>query len=65
MIDHLREHGLGVGPVCRVLDLSPSTCFARKKRPKTARRFHDEQLIDREDPRPSGQDSDLLVNATL
>ncbi|MFR9797184.1 hypothetical protein ACL02U_14930 [Streptomyces sp. MS06] len=25
VIDHLRERGLGVDPVCRVLDLSPST----------------------------------------
>lgn len=44
MIDHLRETGLGVDPVCRVLDLSPSTYFARKKRPKSARRLLDEQL---------------------
>jgi transposase-like protein len=33
VIDHLREKGLGVDPVCRVLQLSPSTYFARKKRP--------------------------------
>ncbi len=39
MIDHLREKGLGVDPVCRELDLSPSTYFARKKRPKSARRL--------------------------
>lgn len=45
MIDHLRERGLGVGPVCRVLELSPSTYFARKKRPKSARRLRDEQLM--------------------
>ncbi|GAB2324821.1 hypothetical protein STREPTOSP366_00380 [Streptomyces variabilis] len=44
MIDHLRDKGLGVDPVCRVLDLSPSTYFARKKRPKSARRLRDEQL---------------------
>ncbi len=30
MIDHLRDKGLGVDPVCRVLELSPSTYFARK-----------------------------------
>jgi hypothetical protein len=29
MIDHLRDEGLAVDPVCRVLDRSPSTCFAR------------------------------------
>ncbi|GGT67666.1 putative transposase for insertion sequence element IS986/IS6110 [Streptomyces purpureus] len=45
MIDHLRGHGLGVDPVCRVLELSPSTYFARKKRPKSARRLRDEQLM--------------------
>ncbi|WP_019065512.1 IS3 family transposase, partial [Streptomyces prunicolor] len=45
MIDHLREKGLGVDPVCRELDLSPSTYFARKKRPKSARRLRDEQLM--------------------
>ncbi|WP_329191328.1 IS3 family transposase [Streptomyces sp. NBC_01435] len=45
MIDHLREKGLGVDPVCRVLELSPSTYFARRKRPKSARRLRDEQLM--------------------
>lgn len=45
MIDHLRERGLGVDPVCRVLELSPSTYFARKTRPKSARRLRDEQLM--------------------
>ncbi|MDQ1046282.1 putative transposase [Streptomyces sp. V4I2] len=45
MIDHLRANGLGVDPVCRVLELSPSTYFARKKRPKSARRLRDEQLL--------------------
>ncbi len=45
MIDHLRDRGLGVDPVCRVLALSPSTYFARKKRPKSARRLRDEQLM--------------------
>ncbi|MGW7008732.1 IS3 family transposase [Streptomyces sp. NPDC054933] len=45
MINHLRDKGLGVDPVCRVLDLSPSTYFARKKRPKSARRLRDEQLM--------------------
>ncbi len=37
MIDHLRHRGLGVDPVCRVLELSPSTHFAR--------RLRDEQLM--------------------
>ncbi|MEV6012965.1 IS3 family transposase [Streptomyces sp. NPDC051976] len=45
MIDHLRDTGLGVDLVCRVLELSPSTYFARKKRPKSARRLRDEQLM--------------------
>ncbi|WP_152628399.1 IS3 family transposase [Streptacidiphilus neutrinimicus] len=45
MIDHLRDGGLGVDPVCRVLELSPSTYFARKQRPKSARRLRDEELI--------------------
>ncbi|MEV6011973.1 IS3 family transposase [Streptomyces sp. NPDC051976] len=45
VIDHLRDTGLGVDPVCRVLELSPSTYFARKKRPKSARRLRDEQLM--------------------
>ncbi|WP_433544517.1 IS3 family transposase (plasmid) [Streptomyces sp. CA-294286] len=45
VIDHLRHRGLGVDPVCRVLELSPSTYFARKKRPKSARRLRDEQLM--------------------
>ncbi|GCD99136.1 IS3 family transposase [Embleya hyalina] len=45
MIDHLRDKGLGVDPVCRVLDLSPSTYFARRKRPKSARQLRDEQLV--------------------
>ncbi|MFI6357966.1 IS3 family transposase [Streptomyces sp. NPDC050743] len=45
VIDHLRERGLGVDPVCRVLQLSPSTYFARKKRPKPSRRLRDEQLM--------------------
>lgn len=44
MIDHLRD-GFGVDPVCRVLQLSPSTYFARKQRPKPARRLRDEELI--------------------
>ncbi|MEU4659569.1 hypothetical protein AB0G32_37515 [Streptomyces sp. NPDC023723] len=36
--------GLGGDPVCRVLQLSPSTYLAREKRPKSARRLRDEQL---------------------
>lgn len=44
MIDHLRDEGLGVDPVCRVLDLSPSTYFARKTRPKSPRLLRDEEL---------------------
>jgi transposase InsO family protein len=45
VIDHLRAKGLGVDPVCRVLELSPSTYFARKNRPASARRLRDEQLM--------------------
>lgn len=44
MIDHLRDEGLGVDPVCRVLELSASTYFARKSRPKSLRRLRDEEL---------------------
>jgi transposase InsO family protein len=44
VIDHLRE-GFGVDPVCRVLGLSPSTYFARKTRPKSARRRREEELL--------------------
>ncbi|MCX5233266.1 hypothetical protein [Streptomyces sp. NBC_00233] len=44
MIDHLRD-GFGVDPVCRVLDLAPSTYFARRTRPKPARRLRDEELM--------------------
>ncbi|WP_432021191.1 IS3 family transposase [Streptomyces sp. 1222.5] len=44
-MDHLRERGLGVDPVCRVLGLSSSTYFARKSRPQSARRLRDEQLM--------------------
>ncbi|MFJ5123007.1 IS3 family transposase [Kitasatospora sp. NPDC088548] len=44
VIDHLRD-GFGVDPVCRVLELSPSTYFARKQRPKSARRLRGEELI--------------------
>ncbi|MEU3657999.1 IS3 family transposase [Streptomyces sp. NPDC032161] len=45
MIDRLRDRGVGADPVCRVLQLSPSTYFARKKRLKSARRLRDEQLM--------------------
>ncbi|MFE4800611.1 transposase [Streptomyces sp. NPDC056708] len=45
VINHLRESGLGVGPVCREPDLSESAYFARKKRPKSARQLRDEQLM--------------------
>ena len=45
MIEHLRDKGLGVGFTCRVLGLSESAYYARKKRPKSARRLRDEQLM--------------------
>ncbi|MGW0086525.1 IS3 family transposase [Streptomyces sp. NPDC003393] len=45
MIEHLRDKGLGVGFACRVLGLSESAYYARKKRPKSARRLRDEQLM--------------------
>jgi hypothetical protein len=45
VIDDLPDRGLGVDPVCRVLDLSPSTYFARKERPTSARRLRDEHLM--------------------
>ncbi|GAP47662.1 integrase [Streptomyces azureus] len=44
MIDSLKDSGFGVGPVCRVLGWSESAYYARKKRPKSARRLRDEQL---------------------
>ncbi|MGI5440497.1 IS3 family transposase [Streptomyces shenzhenensis] len=44
-MDHLRDRGLGFDPVCRVLELSRSTYFARKKRPESARRLRDDQLM--------------------
>ncbi|MBT2412787.1 IS3 family transposase [Streptomyces sp. ISL-12] len=45
MIDSLEEDGFGVGPVCRVLGWSESAYYARKRRPKSARRLRDEQLM--------------------
>ncbi|MEU8687440.1 hypothetical protein [Streptomyces sp. NPDC048665] len=45
VMDHLRDKGLGADLVCRVFQLWPSTYFARKKRPKSARRLRDEQLM--------------------
>lgn len=45
MIDDLKENGFGVGPVSRVLGWSESAYYARKKRPKSARRLRDEQLM--------------------
>ncbi|MCP9961475.1 IS3 family transposase [Streptomyces somaliensis] len=45
MIEHLRDKGLGVGVACRVLGLSESACYARKKRPKSARQLRDEQFM--------------------
>ncbi|WTB86824.1 IS3 family transposase [Streptomyces cellulosae] len=44
VIDSLKDSGFGVGPVCRVLGWSESAYYARKKRPKSARRLRDEQL---------------------
>ncbi|MFJ4691807.1 IS3 family transposase [Streptomyces sp. NPDC088766] len=45
MIEHLRDKALGVGFACRVLGLSESAYYARRKRPKSARRLRDEQLM--------------------
>ncbi|MGY3062955.1 transposase InsO family protein [Streptomyces sp. TE3672] len=45
MINHLRDD-FGVEPVCRELDLSVSAFNARRRRPKSARRQRDEQLIE-------------------
>jgi hypothetical protein len=44
VIEHLKDKGLGVGFACRVLGLSESAYYARKKRPKSARRLR-EQLM--------------------
>jgi hypothetical protein len=45
VIDSLKNSGFGVGHVCRVLCRSESAYYARKKRPKCARRLRDEQLM--------------------
>ncbi|MCW5250271.1 IS3 family transposase [Streptomyces sp. SHP 1-2] len=45
VMDHLRQKALGVDPVFRVLELPPSTYFARRKRPTSARRLRDETLM--------------------
>lgn len=45
MIDSLKGSGLGVGPAYRVPGWSESAYYARKKRPKSARRLRDEQLM--------------------
>jgi transposase InsO family protein len=45
VIAHLKDKGLGVGFACRVLGLSESAYYARKKRPKSVRRVRDEQLM--------------------
>ncbi|WP_149180132.1 hypothetical protein [Streptomyces sp. TRM49041] len=36
---------LGVDAACRVIQLSPSTYFVRERRPKSARRLRDKQLM--------------------
>ncbi|MFJ8546091.1 IS3 family transposase, partial [Streptomyces sp. NPDC093586] len=45
MIKHLRDKGLGAGFACRVPGLPEPAYCARKKRPKSARRLRDEQLM--------------------
>jgi hypothetical protein len=45
VIERLRDKDLGVEFGCRVLGVSESAYHARKKRPKSARRLRDEQLI--------------------
>jgi hypothetical protein len=45
VIEHLKGMGLGAGFVCRVLELSESAYYARKKGPKSAHRLRDEQLV--------------------
>ncbi|MFD7319465.1 IS3 family transposase [Streptomyces sp. NPDC059883] len=45
VINHLRDD-FGVEPVCRELDLSVSAYNARRRRPKSARRQRDEQLVE-------------------
>ncbi|MEU6277501.1 IS3 family transposase [Streptomyces populi] len=44
VINHLRDD-FGVEPICRELDLSVSAYNARRRRPKSARRQRDEQLL--------------------
>ncbi|MFG3146837.1 IS3 family transposase [Streptomyces sp. NPDC048243] len=45
MIEHLRDKGLEVGFACRVLAPPESAYYVRKKRPKSACRLRDEQLM--------------------
>jgi putative transposase len=44
----IEEHGdrFGVEPICRVLEVSPSTYYARKTRPASARTQRDAELLD-------------------
>jgi transposase InsO family protein len=44
VIDHLRDR-FGVEPVCRVLNLAPSTYYAAKKRPPSARALRDQEVL--------------------
>ncbi|GLX02378.1 hypothetical protein Misp02_64640 [Microtetraspora sp. NBRC 16547] len=44
MIDDLRDR-FGVEPVCRVLDLPPSTYYAAKTRPPSARALRDREVL--------------------
>jgi putative transposase len=34
----------GVEPICEVLPIAPSTCYAAKRRPPSARELRDEEL---------------------
>ncbi|MFH0245786.1 IS3 family transposase [Streptomyces sp. HK10] len=45
MIEYLRDRDLGAGFACRALGLSESAYYERRKRPKSARRLRDEQLM--------------------
>jgi len=42
-IDQRREE-FGVEPICEVLPIAPSTCYAAKTQPPSARRLRDEEL---------------------
>ena len=41
---HQRREEFGVGPICEVLPIAPSTYYAAKTQPPSARRLRDQEL---------------------